>query len=249
MPRFAANISLLFTELPFLDRFSAAARVGFQAVEILFPYDLPAATIRSALDRAGVQLALINAPPPGPDAAYPALPGGEAAFRAAMGPVLERAALLRPDAIHVMAGYTDDPQAEDTFAANLQWLADRAPDQLFTIEPLNPADQPGYALGDYPRAARVLARADRANLGLQFDSYHAQQIHGDARAIWQQYAPLVRHVQFGAPPDRSAPRLDSGPLDFTALLAEIAASGYDGWIGAEYHPGSARTEDSLGWMQ
>jgi len=249
MPRLAANISLLFKELPFMARFAAAARAGFQGVEILFPYDRPAAEIRAALDANGLQLALFNAPPPGPDAAYPAIPGGEEAFRAIMDRVLARAETLRPDAIHVMAGYTDDPRAEDTFIANLQWLADRAPEQRFTIEPLNLGDQPGYVLADYGMAARVLERADRPNLGLQYDSYHAHQIHGDALATWHRYAPLTRHIQLGAPPDRSEPRLDHGPVDFPAILAAIEASGYDGWIGAEYNPGSEKTGDSLGWMR
>ena len=248
MPRLAANISLLFPELPFMARFAAAANAGFAGVEILFPYDHPAEAIRAALDEHGLELALINAPPPGADATYPAIPGGEEAFRATMEQVLIRAEILRPDAIHVMAGYTDDPRAEASFTANLQWLADRAPDQAFTIEPLNLGDQPGYVLADYGMAARVLERAARRNLGLQYDSYHAHQIHGDALATWRRYAPLVRHIQLGAPPDRSEPRMDQGPVDFPALLSEIAASGYAGWIGAEYNPSTARTEDSLGWM-
>lgn len=248
MPRLAANISLLFTELPFMERFAAAARAGFDGVEILFPYDHAATAIRAALEAHGLALALINAPPPGEAAAFPALPGGEAGFRATMEQVLQRAAILRPGAIHVMAGYTDDPRAEETFIANLQWLADRAPEQAFTIEPLNLVDQPGYALADYDLAARVLARVARPNLGLQYDSYHAQRIHGDALATWHRHAPLVRHVQLGAPPDRSEPRPDGGPVDFPALLKEIAASGYDGWISAEYTPSTGKTEDSLGWM-
>jgi len=249
MPRLAANISLLFAELPFMERFAAAARAGFDGVEILFPYDHAARDIRAALDAQGLALALINAPPPGPDAAFPALPGDEAGFRAPMEQVLQRAQILRPGAIHVMAGYTDDPRAEDTLIANLQWLADHAPDQPFTIEPLNPADQPGYVMNDYDLAARVLARVARPNLGLQYDSYHAHRIHGDALATWRRHVPLVRHVQLGAPPDRSEPRLGGGPVDFPALLSQIEASGYDGWISAEYTPSTEWPEHSLGWMQ
>lgn len=248
MPRFAANISLLFTEHPFIERFAAAARAGFDGVEILFPYDHSAAEIRAALDAAGLELALYNAPPPGADAAFPALPGGEAAFRDTMDEVLARAETLRPGAIHVMAGYTDDPRAEATFTVNLQWLCDRAPSQAFTIEPLNPGDQPGYVLTDYELAARILDGVDRPNLGLQYDSYHSHVIHGDALATWRRHAPLVRHVQLGAPPDRSEPRFDQGPVDFPALLAAIEASGYDGWISGEYNPGTEKTDDSLGWM-
>lgn len=248
MPKLAANISHLFPERSFPTRFQAAKDAGFEGVEILFPYEIPAQQIRDALDGAGLKLALINAPPLSVAPDHPALPGGEEGFRAAMEAVLDYAAPLAPDAIHVMSGYTQGIEAEDALVDNLLWLADLAPDQLFTIEPLNLGDQPGYFLSDYDIAARVLNRVDRPNLGLQYDSYHAQMIHGDALAVWARVAPLVRHVQFGAPPDRSEPRLDRGPVDFPGLFAAIEASGYNGWISAEYNPTTERTEDSLGWM-
>lgn len=248
MLRFAANISLLFQEHPFIERFAAARTAGFTAVEILFPYDVAAADIRRALDDAGLELVLVNAPPKTPVPDHPAVPGGVEAFRAAMEEVLDYVAPLNPGGIHVMSGYAEGPEAEDALVDNLRWLADLVPDQLFTIEPLNPVVQPGYFLNDYDLAARVLERVGRPNLGLQYDSYHAQMIHGDALAVWARVAPLVRHVQFGAPPDRSEPRLDRGPVDFPALFAAIEASGYNGWISAEYNPTTERAEDSLSWM-
>ena len=248
MPRLAANISHLFQERDFADRFAAARAAGFDGVEILFPYDHPAAEVAGLLERAGLDLALFNAPPRKTAPDHPALPGGEEGFRAAMAGVLDYAAVVRPHGIHVMAGFSQGVEAEDALVDNLLWLADRAPDQLFLLEPLNLDDQPGYFLCDYDLAARVLGRVDRHNVGLQYDSYHAQRIHGDALAVWHRVAHLVRHVQLGAAPDRSEPRLDRGPVDFPALFATILDSGYDGWISAEYGPTTARTEDSLGWM-
>ena len=249
MPRFAANISLLFTELPYLDRFTAAAESGFKAVEILFPYDVAAKDTRRALLANGLDLVLINAPPPnytGGTPGYGAIPGGEARFEHDIRRVLRYAGELKPGLIHIMAGYTKDPEAKATFIRNLQWAADLAPDQGFTIEPLNAGDQPGYFLDDYDLAADVLDAVNRANVALQYDSYHAQLIHGDAADIWDRFGARAAHVQLGAAPDRSEPA--PGSIDFPALFQAIDASGYSGWVSAEYNPTTKRTEDSLGWM-
>lgn len=249
MPRFAANISLLFTELPYLDRFDAAAAAGFQAVEILFPYDVAAKDTRRALLRNGLDLVLINAPPPnytGGTPGYGAVPGGEGRFQHDIKRVLRYCEQLKPGLIHVMAGYTKAPEAAETFVRNLQWAADLAPRQSFTIEPLNPGDQPGYFLDDYDLAVEILDAVDRPNVGLQYDSYHAHMIHGDAALVWAEHGHRAVHVQVGNPPDRSQPA--AGEIDFPALFTAIDASGYDGWISAEYNPTTKRTEDSLQWM-
>ncbi|MFC3118957.1 hydroxypyruvate isomerase family protein [Jhaorihella thermophila] len=249
MPRLAANISLLFSELPFFDRFEAAERAGFAGVEILFPYDVAAKEIRRRLIANGLELVLFNAPPPnytGGTPGYAALPDGVERFRHDMRRVDRFAEELRPGLIHVMAGYTDDPRAEETFVANLQWLADTWPRRRFTIEPLNASNQPGYFLNDYGLAARVLDRVDRPNVGLQFDSYHAQMIHGDALEVWRRFGHRAFHVQIGQAPDRRQP--GSGPIDFATLFDAIEASGYDGWISAEYNPTTPDTRESLGWM-
>jgi hydroxypyruvate isomerase len=249
MPRFAANISLLFTELPYLDRFAAAAEAGFTAVEILFPYDLAAKETRRALLANGLELVLINAPPPnytGGTPGYGAVPGGEAQFEYDINRVLRYADELRPGLIHLMAGYCKGSEAQVTFVRNLQWAADRAPEQGFTIEPLNPGDQPGYFLDDYDLAAQILAEVDRPNVGLQYDSYHAQVIHGDAAEIWDRFGAQAVHVQLGSAPVRSEPA--AGPIDFPALFKAIDESGYNGWVSAEYNPTTARTQDSLHWM-
>ena len=248
MPRFAANLTLLFAELPYLDRFSAAAEAGFRAVEILFPYEFAARDTRRALLANGLDLVLINAPPPnytGGTPGFAAVPGGEDRFRHDIRRVLRYAGQLKAGLIHVMAGYTDAPGAMDTFVANLQWAADTAPDQRFTIEPLNQDDRPGYALSDFYLAAEVLARVGRPNVGLQYDSYHAQMIHGDALAVWERHKALVTHVQIGDAPGRTEP--GRGTVDFPALFAAIDGSGYDGWVSAEYTPTTKRTGDSFGW--
>jgi len=249
MPRFAANISMLFAELPYLDRFEAAAAAGFEAVEILYPYELAAKDTQRALMRNGLQLLLMNAPPPnytGGQPGYAAMPELADRFQRDMRRVMRYAEVLRPWMIHVMAGYAKGAEAHEVFVRNLQYAADLAPDQRFTIEPLNAADQPGYFLDSYELAAEVLEAVARPNIGLQYDAYHAQLIHGDAVQVWEKFGDLSMHVQIGAAPARCEP--GTGPVDFDALFQVIDACGYTGWVSAEYTPSTVRTEDSLGWM-
>lgn len=250
MPTFAANLSLLFTELPFEERFAAAAAAGFETVEILFPYDVAAKEIQRALIANGQTLVLINAPPPnytGGTPGYGAVPGGEPRFQNDIKRVLRFAEVLKPEFIHVMSGYCDGADAFDTFVANLQWAADAAPHQMFTIEPLNPGDQPGYFLNNFDLAGDILDKVARANVGLQYDSYHAQVIHGDALAVWEKHKSRVVHAQIGDAPGRTEP--GKGQVDFDALFAAMDNSHYAGHVSAEYKPTTARTEDSLNWLQ
>ena len=218
MPRFAANISLLFQEYAFEDRFAAAARAGFKAVEILFPYDTPAMTLRRLLEQNELHLVLMNAPPPVTSGkrGFPAATGEETVFRAVMKDVLAYGQTSRPDLVHVMAGYERGAQARENFVQNLKWLADIAPDRRFAIEPLNDKDQPGYFLNDYGLAMEVLSDVNRPNVGLQYDTYHAQMIQGDAIRIWEEYGAHAVHVQIGAAPDRSEP--GGSPVDFQTLF-------------------------------
>ncbi|WP_170762657.1 hydroxypyruvate isomerase family protein [Ruegeria lacuscaerulensis] len=250
MPKFAANISLLFAELPYLERFQAAAEAGFKAVEILFPYELAAKETRRALLANGLELVLINAPPPnytGGEPGYAAVPGGEARFQSDIRRVLRYADVLHSRLIHIMSGYASGPDALDCFVRNLQWAADTAPQQQFTIEPLNTLSQPGYFLNDYDLAVEVLDRVDRANVGLQFDSFHAHMIHGDVLTVWQRFHPRFVHAQIGAAPDRSEP--GRGPTDFESLFAAMDDTGYSGWVSAEYTPSTPHTSETLGWMR
>ncbi len=248
MPKFAANLSLLFTERPLARRFAAAARAGFGGVEVLLPYGGACAVTAGGLAAQNLEMVLMNAP--WPDAAgalgCAATPGAEALFERQMLEILDVAAILRPGLIHVMSGDGRGADARRTFVRNLQWLADRAPAQRFTVEPLNPTDRPDYFLNGYDLAAEVLALVNRPNVGLQYDTYHAAMISGDALAVWETFAELAVHVQIGAPPERREP--GRGEIDFPGLFATLDAGGYDGWVSAEYHPG-ARTEDTLAWMK
>ena len=248
MPRFAANLTLLFTEYPFLERFAEAGAAGFEWVEVQFPYDDAAPEILRRMQAAGVRMALINCPPPnytGGARGFAAVPGSEARFEKDFTRALRYAQRLGAQHLHIMAGEAEGPQARETFVRNLAWAAAQAPDQSLTIEPINPQDMPAYFLNDYDLAAEVIAQVNAPNLGLQFDAYHAQIITGDAQATWQRFAPIIRHIQIASPPDRHEPA--QGAIDFKALFAAIDASGYDGFISAEYHP-AKRTADGLAWL-
>lgn len=249
MPRFSANLSLLFTELPYLDRFEAAAQAGFDAVEILFPYDIAAKETRRALLANGLELVLINAPPPnytGGDRGFAAIPGGQARFQHDIRRSLRYAEELKATFVHVMAGVGKGDDAKTAFIENLQWAADLAPNQRFTIEPLNQVDQPGYFLDDFDLAAEVLEAVNRPNVGLQYDTYHAEMITGDAMAVWRAVQGRVVHVQIGSAPGRHEPGI--GPMDFEQLFAAFDADGYDGWVSAEYKP-TGPTQMCLDWMR
>lgn len=249
MPKFAANLTFLFKEYPFLDRFQAAADAGFDAVEVLFPYDDPVPDILGRLNASGLPLALINTPPPnwtGGDRGFAAVPGGEDRFRRDFKRSLRYAQRLKPAHIHIMSGIAEGAEARDILIRNLSWAAAEAPGQSLTIEPLNPVDMPGYFLNDFDLAAAVLAEVDAPNLGLQFDTYHAQMLAGDAGAIWAACSPLVRHVQVGGVPGRHEP--DAADFDHAAFFARLDAERYAGYVSGEYNP-RGRTEDGLGWIR
>ncbi len=247
--KFAANLSHLWPELPFLERFVAAAAAGFEAVEVLFPYDIAAKEIQRALIANGQRLVLINAPPPnytGGARGFAAQPEMVERFQYDMKRVFRYAEVLKVPFVHVMTGVAEGDAAKQTLIDNLKWAASEAPEGLtLTLEPLNAAAQPGYFLNDYALAAEVLAAVDAPNVGLQYDSYHAQMIHGDAVAVFDQYLPLIRHIQIGDSPDRGAP--GTGEVDFDGLFERIRAAEYAGWISGEYSP-NGPSEESLGWM-
>ncbi len=249
MPKFAANLSMLFKELPYLDRFNAAAEAGFKAVEVLYPYQFAAKDTQRALLSNGLQLTLMNAPPPnytGGEPGFAAVASSTERFQRDIRRVLRYSDVLQSSSIHIMAGIIKGPEAHKTFVRNLQWAADFAPYQQFTIEPLNPIDQPGYFLDDYGLAADILAEVGRHNIKLQYNSYHAHLIHGDALKVWEMFNKHIGHIQIASAPTRCEP--SKGPIAFDALFSAIDSSGYTGWIGAEYTPSTKRTEDSLNWM-
>lgn len=245
----AANLSHLWPELPYLDRFDAAASSGISGVEVLFPYDFPAKDTQRALMRGGLQMVLINAPPPnytGGARGFAAVVGSEARFVHDMRRAGRFAQELRVPTVHVMAGMATGDAAKATMIANLKAATQSAHEGLMlTLEPLCPQSQPGYFLNNYELAAEIIAAVDAPNLGLQFDSYHAQMIHGDAVEVFRTYRDLIVHVQIGDTPDRGPP--GSGDVDFAALFAQMRGGGYDGWVSGEYMPGPS-TDATLGWM-
>lgn len=248
MPRLAANLTMLFTDLAFEDRFEAARRAGFQGVEMLFPYDIPASTLRKAANRARMPVALINTPAPnwsGGPRGFAAVPDNAPLFQRDFLRALKLARTLKARHIHIMAGNASGDDAHRAFIANLTWAAAQDPDQSLTIEPINQTDRPGYFLSDFDQAAAILEQVGAANLGLQYDAYHAQMITGDALEVLQRHLSHIRHVQIAGCPGRAEPT--GGQIDYPAIFAALDRAGYDGWISAEYHP-AGLTEPGLGWL-
>ena len=248
MPRFCANLTMMFTEVPFLERFDAAVRAGFGAVEMLFPYEAPAADVRAAADAAGVAIALYNTPAGDwtkGERGLAALPGRQADFRAAFGRALDYAGVLEPGRIHVMAGIAKGKDARTTFVENLAWAAAEAPGQQLCIEPINDRDIPGYFLNRTSEAIPIIDEVGAANLGLQFDIYHVQIMEGDMTRRLERLADRIVHVQLAGVPERHEP--DAGELNVAHVMGTLDRIGYDGWVGCEYHP-AGRTEDGLGWL-
>lgn len=246
MPKFAANLTMLFSEVGSLDRPGLAAQAGFDGAEILFPYDHPAATWETALG--DLPLVLINTPPgswAAGDRGFAAVPGEEQRFRDGFLRAAEFAARLKVGRIHVMAGVAKGPQANQTYLENLAWATAQAPDLLLTLEPLNPDDMPGYFLNDFDQAGRIIDDLALANVGIQFDLWHAARIHGDAGAVWRRHSKRVNHIQIAGFPSRNEP--GGGGFDLTGLCSELDQNGYTGWVAAEYRPARA-TVHGLGWL-
>lgn len=248
MPRFAANLSLLFAEHPLQDRFTAARRAGFERVELLFPYEMDVCDLKTALDANRLELALINTPAGDWNAGergFAAVPGKESVFRDGFERALTYATSLQVPHIHIMSGVSDAPGAEDVLFKNLSWASARAPDQSLTIEPINPFDMPGYVLNDFDQAARLLDQVNAPNLHLQFDAYHAHRITGDVLGAWEKHGARAKHVQIAGFPGRHEPIGDE--IDYVAFFSQLENSDYMGVVSAEYFP-KAGTEDGLGWM-
>ncbi|MFH9001884.1 2-oxo-tetronate isomerase [Streptomyces afghaniensis] len=259
MPRFAANLSLMYTEHAFPDRFAAASADGFTAVEYLFPYAYDATELRRRLDDHGLRQVLFNAPPgdwESGERGTAALPGREAELRSGIARALEYAAALDCPRLHVMAGLVS-PDAtpkerdghRDTYLANLGWAAERAAavgvDIL--IEPINGRDMPGYFLSRQAEAHAIVQEVGAPNLKVQLDLYHCQIVEGDLTTTLRRDLPTGRvgHLQIAGVPDRHEP--DRGELDVNHLFRVVDDLGFDGWIGCEYIP-LAGTSEGLGWL-
>ncbi|KWR87929.1 2-oxo-tetronate isomerase [Cupriavidus sp. IDO] len=255
MPRFAANLSMMYNEHAFLDRFAAAAADGFRAVEYLFPYEHPASEIRARLDANGLTQALFNAPPgdwAAGERGVAALPGREADFRDAFGRALEYAGVIGNEKVHVMAGLipagADRARCRATYLENLAFAASAAAAQGVTvlIEPINTRDMPGYFLNRQDDGQAICKEVGASNLKVQFDCYHCQIVEGDLAVKLKRDMAGIGHIQIAGVPDRHEP--DLGELNYPYLFDVIDGLGYDGWIGCEYRP-RAGTSAGLGWLK
>jgi hydroxypyruvate isomerase len=255
MPTFAANLSMLFTEHAFLDRFAAAAEAGFGTVEFLFPYEHPAAEIRARLDRHRLTQALFNAPPGDMakgERGLAIFPQRRSELLASIDLALSYAEALRCPRLHVMAGVLPAGltrrEAEETYVGNLREAAIRAAAKGVTllIEPLNPIDMPGYFLTSLPEAARIIERVASPQLRLQLDLYHCGMRGEDIAAAVRAYLPITAHMQIAGVPGRHEP--DVGAIRYPALFELIDSLGYQGAIGCEYRP-EAGTLVGLRWAR
>jgi 2-dehydrotetronate isomerase len=247
----AANLSWLFQEWPFLDRFSAAADAGFQAVEFLFPYDHKPDLIAGRLSRHNLKLALFNLPP-GDFAAgergLAGLSGRRPDFRAAVQSAIDYARATGTGRLHAMAGIAAGEAAQATYKDSLKFACEAAaPFGIdILIEPINSGDMPGYLMNDFGWAERVISALGLPNLKLQFDIYHRQILQGDVTRGLDALMPVIGHIQIASVPLRQEPT--TGELDDRHVLNTIAALGYSGFVGCEYRP-AAGTVLGLEWMK
>jgi len=255
MPRFAANLTMMYNEHPFPDRFGAAARDGFRGVECLFPYDFPAADLKARLDEHQLTQALFNAPPGDwaqGERGMASLPGRTDEFRRSIEHALAYARVLGNRKLHVMAGLIAPDQSRERhreiYLENLAWAAQAvAADGIaIVIEPINTRDIPGYFLNRQDDAQAICAAVGAPNLQVQFDCYHCQIVEGDLSVKLKRDMAGIGHIQIAGVPERHEP--DSGEVNYPWLFDLIDSLGYEGWIGCEYRP-RAGTSAGLGWLR
>lgn len=253
MPTFAANLTMMFNEWPFLDRFAAAADAGFGAVEFLFPYDHAPDEIAARLLRHKLTQALFNMPPgdwAAGERGMAALPDRFDDFRSGVDRALTYAQATGVQRIHMMAGLADsaDQQAQASYRRAIAYAAEKlATNNLdLLLEPINSRNMPGYFLHDFEQAAAFIADAGAANVKLQFDVYHRQIIHGDVAMALRKFADITGHVQIASVPSRHEP--DGEELNYAYIFDLLDELGYAGFVGCEYNP-RGRTLDGLGWFQ
>ena len=258
MPRLAANLSCLFTDRPFPDRFEAAAGCGFRGVEHPFPYrEAPESVIRARLRDHDLRAVLFNLPPGEEgECGLGGLPGRGEEFREGLDLALRYCRAAGCPRLHAMWGVPDESTSPEesraVFVANLRDAAPRAAEAGVTllVEPLNPRDNPGYPLNRQADAHALVAEVGAPNVKVQFDLYHCQIVEGDVATKLRRWLGgaqgNVGHIQIAGPPDRTEP--DAGDLDYAWLLPLIDGLGYEGWVGCEYRP-AAGTEAGLGWAR
>jgi hydroxypyruvate isomerase len=255
MPRFAANLTMLFNEVPFLERFERAARAGFSAVEFLFPYGWTAEEIKSRLDANGLQLVLHNLPAgdwDGGERGIACHPDRVEEFRAGVDRAIAYARVLGVKQLNCLAGKAPAGVPEDvlraTFVANLRYAAQKLEGAglRLLIEPINRFDIPGFYLHRTDQAIAILDEVGAANAFVQYDIYHAQRTEGELAATMRKHLARIAHIQLADNPGRHEP--GTGEINYPFLFKLLDEIGYDGWIGCEYKP-AGTTEAGLGWRQ
>jgi len=255
MPKFNANLSMMFNEVPFLERFGAAAKAGFRGVEFLFPYDFQAAQIREQLDRHKLEMVLFNMPPgdfAAGDRGMACHPAKTAQFQENVGKTLEYAKALGANQIHCMAGLKPVGVAEEkmreTYIANLQFAGRELAkhDIKLLIEAINTRDIPGFYLNYSRQAFDIMHYAGVPNLYFQYDIYHMQIMEGDLAPTVEKNLAKIAHMQLADTPGRHEP--GTGEINYPFLFQFFDRVGYKGWIGCEYRP-AGKTEDGLGWLK
>jgi hydroxypyruvate isomerase len=255
MPKFAANLSMMFTEVPFLDRFAAASEAGFTAVEFLFPYEYSPEVVQSKASAAGVQVTLFNMPAGDwnlGERGIACIPGREEEFRAGVAMALTYATHLGTGSLHAMAGIVPqgvDPKAcRITLIENLKYAAAELAKHNITLllEAINTRDMPGFSVSTQIDSYSVCTVVNAANLKMQMDLYHMQVMEGDLATKLKYFAPHCGHIQIAGCPERNEP--DTGEIRYEYLYRLLDDLGYKGWLGCEYRP-AGKTTDGLGWMQ
>ncbi|AXB80500.1 hydroxypyruvate isomerase family protein [Novosphingobium sp. P6W] len=249
--RLSANLSFLFTELPFLDRFAAAADAGFTCVEFLFSYEYAPEVIAQRLETNGLALSIFNAPPGDwekGERGLAALSDRQEEFRESIHRALDYGSAINATTLHVMAGLarSRDPVAHMTYRDNLAWAAElaRARNIQLLIEPINMFDMPGYFLDDFALAADIV-EASQGSIGLQFDLYHCSKMHDTVLTYLAAYLPITSHIQIAGVPDRHEPASPDMPLQ--PIFWMLERMGYAGRVGCEYRPATS-TVEGLRWI-
>ncbi len=255
MPKFAANLTMMFNEHPFPERFAAAAAAGFTGVEFLFPYDYPAQDVQKWHQDAKVQNVLFNLPPgdwAAGERGIAALPGREDEFKAGVAKAIEYALALGSTQLHMMAGIV--PVGSDllvhrkSYLANLKYAARELAKHRLTLllEPINTRDMPGYFLNRQDQAHALRIESGESNVKVQMDFYHAQIMEGDLIETFKKYGDAIGHTQIASVPKRNEP--DDGEVNYPAIFKLLDDSQYQGWVGCEYRP-RGKTEDGLAWFR
>jgi hydroxypyruvate isomerase len=246
---------MMFTEVPFLDRFAAAADAGFKGVEFMFPYEHPVEALKERLDRLGLELVMFNLPPgdwAAGDRGIACIPGREAEFQASVEKAVHYAAGLGTTRLHPMAGLApagvDHAALRETLIANLKYASAKLAEQHITVllEAINTRDMPGFFVSTQAESFAICNAVGAPNIKMQMDCYHMQVTEGDIATKLKRYAPHCGHIQIAGAPERHEP--NTGEVRYEYLFRLLDEIGYTGWVGCEYRP-AGKTVDGLGWFK